>query len=924
MAILFPPSPYVGETYVVGARTWVWNGVGWQIVSGVTSVNPFIVKSALITNSTASTNTTTGALQVIGGVGIGGEIHAGGDIYSNGHKVLTTSAGSGTVNAIVVSTGLATSVIGSEVTLWSIATLQNVTDYGNSTGNPIYISNTSSQALQVDGGMQVGSTMTIGDRLSVAGEITSDVGVATTGTIYGVGIYDTFNRVLTTVTPSAGTGISINGLSTSTGDVSFAVENIGVTSIYGSSFIQVTTSTGSVTVLNLGVLSMTSSTETTVSASNGIDVAINVTSTLQNVSSRGASTDQAISISNTASSTSTFQGALTVAGGVGIGGNLNVAGSMAVYGPTTFSSPVTFNGTATYVLSTNTVYTDNIVELHVPPFGVNSPWTYNDGKDIGLRYHYYNKTTLSDDNAALVLANDSQLLEFYGSGAENTTGTFIGASYGGFKTGAVYVDDSTNATTSSNSGALQVNGGASIGGDLWTGGTVYSGGSRVVTVDNIGQVGVGSVVAGRGIAVSSATGIVTITNTGVTDLTGGTDITVSNSTGSVTINNASTLNSVTGRGNYTNYAITISNATDSSGTVYGALVVAGGVGVSGNVYAGAVYDNGLRALTQLTVAAGTGLSGGGPISATTNTVTLSNAGVLSIIAGTDTSVSTATGNITIWNTSTLQSVTGRGATTASPISITNTTPATSTTTGALQVAGGLGVQGNIWAGTLYSNGLQVITLSNIPIYAGPGIVVTVNTSTGDITITNIGVTKLSSGTDITLSATTGSITVDNISTLDSVAARGASSSHAISITDSTVSTSTTSGALTVAGGIGVAGDVNIGGNVMIEKPIIYEQTPIPVGNSVSVVLNSFDTSQYRVAKYIISVTDNTNSRYQATEILLVQDGVRVALEQTSVFSDGDNILTFSTLIVGSTVYLRGIGTTSADNSVKIQTTYITV
>ena len=936
MALTFPPSPFVGETYTVGTRTWVWNGTAWQIVSGITSTNPFVVKSALITNSTASVSTSTGALQVIGGVGIGGALYAGGNIYSGGHLVLTVANVTGTVAVIVASTGLSSSVIGSEVTIWSTASLQTVTDSGYSTTNPIYISNTDANALTVDGGLDLGGLAQVGGGLQVGGgafvdsnmTITGSLnigsGILTVSTVTG-GVYDNGLRVITSVTPIGGTGISINDLAYTNSNVSFVVENIGVTDIHGSTFIQVTTSTGSVTILNLGVLSLTSSTETTVTAANGINVGVNVTSTLQNVTSRGASTDRAVSISNATASTSTTEGALTVRGGVGVGGNLNVGGSMDVYGPVTFSSPVTFNGTATYVLSTNTFYTDNVIELHVPPGGIGGVWTGgSDGKDIGLRFHYYNKTELADDNAALVLADDSQLLEFYGTGAESVGGAFLGATYGGFKTGAVYVANSTNATTSTNSGALQVTGGASVGQDLWVGGTIYSAGNQVVTVANIGQVGVGSIIAGSGIAVNSSTGVVTITNTGVRDLTGGTDITVSQSTGSVTINDVSTFNSVTARGSWTNQAITISNADDSTDTVSGALRVAGGVGVGGAVYAGSVFDNSKRVLTEIRVAAGTGLTGGGLISASTTTVTLTNTGVLSIIAGTDTAVSATTGNVTVWNNSTLQTVTSRGNTTASPISITNGTVSTSTSTGALQVKGGVGVGGDIWAGTIYSNGSRVVSLNNIPIYGGTGVAVSINTSTGDVTLTNIGVTSLVAGTDITVSTSTGTVTIADTSTLDSVTGRGATATHAISITDTTISAGTNSGALSVAGGVGVGGNLNIGGNVTIAQPIIYNQTPISVGNSVSVVLDSFDTTQYRVAKYIISVTDNVNGLYQATEILLVQDGTRVAIEQTSVFASGDNILTFSTLILGTTVYLRGIGTSSVNNSVKIQTTYIEV
>ena len=115
-------------------------------------------------------------------------------------------------------------------------------------------------------------------------------------------------------------------------------------------------------------------------------------------------------------------------------GALSLSAGGTVAGAVTFSGPVTFSGTATYVLSTQTFYTDNILNLHVPPGGVDTAWTTDDGKDIGFKFHYYANST--DTHAGLVLANDSKFLEFYGAGAEGTS-TFAGSYYGVFKTGNV-------------------------------------------------------------------------------------------------------------------------------------------------------------------------------------------------------------------------------------------------------------------------------------------------------------------------------------------------------------------------------------------------------------------------------------------------------------------------------------------------------
>ena len=181
-------------------------------------------------------------------------------------------------------------------------------------------------------------------------------------------------------------------------------------------------------------------------------------------------------ISSTAANTATTSSnALYVAGG-------SYLNSLFVLNQTTFAGPVVFNGTATYVYSTNTVYTDNIIELHAPPGGVNGQWAYDDGKDIGLRFHYFNRSISTDSNAALVLADDSQYLEFYNLGAESNTGTFSAGTptYGTFKTGAIKLVGGTSAT-SITSGDMTVTGGVGIGKSLYVNGSIVLNGSPLTT-----------------------------------------------------------------------------------------------------------------------------------------------------------------------------------------------------------------------------------------------------------------------------------------------------------------------------------------------------------------------------------------------------------------------------------------------------------
>jgi hypothetical protein len=92
----------------------------------------------------------------------------------------------------------------------------------------------------------------------------------------------------------------------------------------------------------------------------------------------------------------------------------------------TIAGNLTVQGTTVTVNSSNVSYVDPIIELNNSTDG--APLTSDNGKDIGLRMHYYKG---SDKHAALVLGNDSTQMEFYETGTE-TSGVFSGT-YGKFK-----------------------------------------------------------------------------------------------------------------------------------------------------------------------------------------------------------------------------------------------------------------------------------------------------------------------------------------------------------------------------------------------------------------------------------------------------------------------------------------------------------
>ena len=135
--------------------------------------------------------------------------------------------------------------------------------------------------------------------------------------------------------------------------------------------------------------------------------------------------------------------------------------------------------------------------------------------------------------------------------------------------------------------------------------------------------------------------------------------------------------------------------------------------------------------------------------------------------------------------------------TTSTVTITNTSAATTTATGALQVRGGVGVGGSMYANTVYShdgNFRGPSGYGQIQIVSGGAVYV------AELNVNSTGLIKGPGGSTHIglLSGTGGSVRFYNTAT----------------ISGTTSATSTTTGALTVAGGVGIAGNAYVGGYVV--------------------------------------------------------------------------------------------------------------
>jgi hypothetical protein len=154
---------------------------------------------------------------------------------------------------------------------------------------------------------------------------------------------------------------------------------------------------------------------------------------------------------------------------------------------------------------------------------------------------------------------------------------------------------------------------------------------------------------------------------------------------------------------------------------------------------------------------------------------------------------------------------------------------------------------------------------------------------------------------------------------------GGSIANQLTVANSTSSTSTTTGALVVTGGAGIGGDAYHGGNVVYGTPAILNgsSTITSIGTGAK-LLDSFATSVYRSAKYILSITDVTNTGYQTSEILLMQDGTNANITSYALmYTSTSSKMTFSSNIISGNVMLWGTGV-SANNTVKLARTLIPV
>jgi hypothetical protein len=696
--------------------------------------------------------------------------------------------------------------------------------------------------LQVNGGTAIAKNLVVGTTATIWGNSTLQGTLAVNG-------YSTLGMVTATVltatsaniigNETVGGNLQVTGLFTSTG----AAQLGSTLAVTGNSLFSgaVNTFSGALFVTGTNIFTVG-----TGAANFGGTVGIvGVTS-----------------ITNGTAATTAGLGSLVVTGGEYIGGNLVVMSTLvstgttssnALYvaggigiekgglfgGPVTFRDTVTFNGTATYVLSTNTYFTDNIIEVHTPPGGVYSSWTVDDGKDIGLRFHYYGSG--ADQNAALVLNNSSKYLEWYGTGAEANNGVFTTATYGTFKTGAVkLVGGATNGGNTS-TGDLTVLGGVGIGGATYIGGNINAASATVrnlTTTSGIIYSDASGNLVNSPVLWNSVTGrlqgTIDLANTS-TNITGG-------AAGSIPYQTAASQTTMLPIGT-NGYVLTVSGGNPSWASVSG---LSAGLATTASNIAGGLANQ----IPYQTAPGQTAFNSGLLFNGTTFTATqimavsgnnataaTGNSGALMVIGGAGFSQDIwVGGNVNIVGK---LNFSGAGADTISATTatlvnlvVTGTNSTNNTTTGAVQVAGGVGIGGGLYVGSAFT-ATGHITVEGVTSTGATGtgnIVFSASpTVTGTLTAANInasGYATISGGSTISALTVTNALTVGTILTVTGQSLLNGGASTTVMTATNTLPSlgSATAGAIQTLGGVGIAKDIYIGTTATIAGILLTTNT----------------------------------------------------------------------------------------------------
>jgi hypothetical protein len=109
-------------------------------------------------------------------------------------------------------------------------------------------------------------------------------------------------------------------------------------------------------------------------------------------------------------------------------------------------------------------------------------------------------------------------------------------------------------------------------------------------------------------------------------------------------------------------------------------------------------------------------------------------------------------------------------------------------------------------------------------------------------------------------------------------------------------------------------------NALYTSKIVHDQAATSVTSTSATTIDTFATSAYTSAKYVVQVKDGSN--VQVAEVLLVQNGTDAYVTTYGVVASGAEMGTFSASIAAGNVTVQYTSASSTNSSVKVQATYI--
>lgn len=482
------------------------------------------------------------------------------------------------------------------------------------------------------------------------------------------------------------------------------------------------------------------------------------------------------------------------------GASTNISGSMTVTGGSTLNSTLTVGGASTF----------------------NAPSTFNALSTFAGGIVLSNVTDSASANSGSLQVKGGlgvSLSTFLGgvldvTGATTLRNTLAVTGTSAF-TGAVTITDTTESNHYTQ-GSLTVAGGLGVAGNIRSGvGSLFLAGNLIVKCErstgiaylsspanvlHINQNGVYNVFVNSNSSANfnvsgainvNTSGLQVLTNTDSTTLTNGALTVAGGASVGMTLNVGGNINSGSSQ-SLTIGSVVLTNTAQSSSTVTGSFQTAGGLGVAKNVFVGGTLDVASTAAAYSSIG---------------NFRMLSSSNGANWIQSGD--VGRTNNNWTPLKFSPLGSQTSIFTVNSNNVSVDAATVSTSTTTGALTVAGGVGISGDTFVGgastfTGIANFNNDVWVNGKNIYIGTyndqsnGLVFSATASAGGPLLFG-----LNGGA---LGTTTGSSKV----------ALTWDASQGVQVKGTADTTSTTTGSLVVGGGAGFGKSVSVGTSLFVQ------------------------------------------------------------------------------------------------------------